>query len=105
MLGVYLIKKTKEDVMIYYIILVWNIFTMFLYGIDKLRARKHKWRISETALIVPAFLFGGFGAIVGMVLFNHKTSKMKFRLLVPLAFLMNIALFSYIFIEYITIAV
>ncbi len=81
--------------MIYYIILVWNIFTMLLYGIDKLRARKHKWRISETALIVPAFLLGGTGAILGMVLFNHKTSKMKFRLLVPIAFVLNITLFVY----------
>lgn len=81
--------------MVYGILLIWNIFTMLLYGIDKLRARKHKWRISETALIVPAFLLGGTGAMLGMVIFNHKTSKAKFRFLVPLAFVLNIALLVY----------
>ena len=80
-----------------YILLIWNIFTMLLYGIDKLKAKKRSWRISETALIVPAFLLGGTGAILGMVLFNHKTSKMKFRILVPLAFLLNIAFVVYAF--------
>ncbi len=83
--------------MIYYIILVWNAFSMLLYGIDKVKAKKRSWRISETALIVPAFLLGGTGAILGMVLFNHKTSKMKFRILVPLAFLFNIAFMVYAF--------
>ena len=83
--------------MINYVLLIWNVFTMLLYGIDKLRARKHKWRISETALIVPAFLLGGTGAMLGMVLFNHKTSKGKFRFLVPLAFVLNLALYIYVY--------
>ena len=83
--------------MIYYIILAWNIFTVLLYGVDKLKAKRHSWRISETALIVPAFLLGGTGAILGMVVFNHKTSKGKFRFLVPLAFVLNIALMIYVY--------
>ena len=89
--------------MINYILLIWNVFTIMLYGIDKLKAKKRKWRISEIALIVSAFLLGGVGAMLGMVLFNHKTSKMKFRLLVPLAFVLNIALFVYVFVEYTSI--
>lgn len=80
-----------------YILLIWNIFTMLLYGIDKLKAKRRSWRISETALIVPAFLLGGTGAILGMVVFNHKTSKGKFRFLVPLAFVLNIALMIYVY--------
>ncbi len=83
--------------MMYYIILVWNIFTMLLYALDKLKAKRRSWRISETALIVPAFLLGSLGALLGMVIFNHKTSKMKFRLLVPLAFFINIAFFIYVY--------
>ena len=89
--------------MINYILIIWNMFSMLLYGIDKLKAKKRKWRISEIALIVSAFLLGGVGAMLGMVLFNHKTSKMKFRLLVPLAFVLNIALFVYVFVEYTSI--
>ena len=69
---------------------VWNIIVTLLYCIDKQRSKKRAWRISESGLIIYAFLFGGAGAVLGMILFNHKTSKMKFRLLVPLAFVLNV---------------
>lgn len=62
----------------------WNIIVMLIYGIDKLLAKSHKNRISEATLLVCALFGGGVGAMFGMVLFNHKTSKMKFRILVPL---------------------
>ncbi len=75
---------------IYIILLIWNITIIFVYGTDKLLARKKKRRIKETTLIIPAFLFGGAGAIFGMVIFNHKTSKLKFRILVPLATVLSI---------------
>ncbi len=71
-------------------IVIWNLTIMFIYGIDKHRARKKLWRISEKILILPAFLLGSMGAMFGMILFNHKTSKIKFRLLIPLAFIINI---------------
>ena len=67
------------------ILIVWNVVVMFVYGLDKLFAKIQHRRISEKTLILSAFLLGGFGGIMGMVLFNHKTSKMKFRILVPLA--------------------
>ena len=64
--------------MIYnYIFMGWNILVALIYGIDKFRARKRKRRISEKHLITLAFLMGGFGAVVGMILFNHKTNKNK----------------------------
>ena len=68
-----------------FVILVWNATVMLVYGFDKLRARKGGRRIKEATLVTLAFLLGGFGAMFGMVLFNHKTSKPKFRYLVPLA--------------------
>ena len=72
------------------ILLIWNAVVMLVYGIDKLLAKVHKRRISETSLLLCSFLIGGLGAIFGMVLFNHKTSKMKFRILVPLAIIVGI---------------
>ena len=72
------------------ILFIWNIVVMFIYGIDKLLAKAHRRRVSEAALLIFAFLLGGCGAILGMVLFNHKTSKMKFRILVPSAILFGI---------------
>lgn len=67
------------------ILLAWNVLVMFIYGIDKIKAKNGYRRISEKALLMSAFFLGGFGAIFGMVVFNHKTSKMKFRILVPLS--------------------
>ena len=73
-------------------LLVWNFLVLFLYGIDKLLARNEARRISEGTLLTTAFCIGAAGALFGMVLWNHKTAKLKFRLLVPLFFFMNIAL-------------
>ena len=75
-----------------YVILIWNIIVMFIYGIDKMLAKMHKRRISEAALLLCGFLMGGLGAMLGMVLFNHKTSKMKFRILVPVALVIEMVM-------------
>lgn len=36
-------------------------------------------------MIGIAFVGGAFGAFAGMIVFHHKTRKMKFRILVPIA--------------------
>lgn len=67
-----------------YILLIWNGIVLLIYGADKLLAKLQKRRIREAVLLSCAFLLGGCGAMFGMVLFNHKTTKLKFRILVPL---------------------
>ena len=69
---------------LWYVLLIWNILVMLIYGVDKLLAKLQKRRISEAMLLSCAFLLGGLGAMFGMILFNHKTAKPKFRILVPL---------------------
>lgn len=69
---------------LYFILLIWNLIVMLVYGIDKIKARRRRNRISERILILFSFLFGGLSAMFGMVVFNHKTSKIKFRICVPL---------------------
>ena len=71
------------------IILTLNVFVFLLFGYDKLMAKKKGWRIPELVLLLLAFFFGGAGALFGMVVFNHKTSKMKFRVFVPLFVILN----------------
>jgi len=39
-----------------------NIVTFFLYGIDKQKARKKRWRIPEATLLSMAALGGSVGA-------------------------------------------
>ncbi len=72
------------------ILFAWNLIVMLLFGLDKLFAKMHSRRISEFSLLLCTFLLGGMGALLGMVLFNHKTSKPKFRYLVPLATVVGI---------------
>ncbi|MBC2604896.1 DUF1294 domain-containing protein [Pelagicoccus albus] len=60
-----------------------NAVAFFAYGIDKFLAKSGKRRISEKALLILTALLASPGGILGMVLFNHKTSKPKFRYGVP----------------------
>lgn len=73
----------------FYVLIIWNVIVFAMYGIDKYKAARGKWRISEFTLLAAAFLMGSLGAAFGMEFFRHKTQKMKFRLLVPTAFLVN----------------
>lgn len=60
-----------------------NLLVLILYGADKERAKRDMWRIPERTLILCA-VPGAFGALLGMILFRHKTRKAKFYLTVPL---------------------
>jgi uncharacterized membrane protein YsdA (DUF1294 family) len=72
-----------------------NIAALAVFGIDKLRSKKGGWRIRESRLLLLAF-FGPFGAYVGMLLFRHKTRKIKF-LLVPIFLLIQVGLIAYFY--------
>lgn len=67
---------------IYYLIII-NVITFFAYGIDKLKAKYNKWRISESMLIGLAAIGGAVGAFAGMQIFRHKTKHLKFVIGVP----------------------
>ncbi|MBR4029949.1 MAG: DUF1294 domain-containing protein [Clostridia bacterium] len=80
-------------------IFAYNIVVALIYGIDKLCAKRGAWRISERALLLFAFLLGGVGSCLGMIWFNHKTAKPKFRFLVPIALILNLVLYFLFFWE------
>ena len=67
---------------ILYLILI-NLIAFALMGIDKAKARHHRWRISEKALFLPALLGGSIGAIAGMQVFRHKTKHWYFVVGMP----------------------
>lgn len=81
---------------VYMVIITWNIFVFLMYGADKHFAKKGKWRTKEKTLIMSAFLLGGIGAFVGMRVFKHKTLKTKFRILVPVAVILNILFVAFL---------
>ena len=79
------------------VFLVWNVIVFFLYGTDKLKAKKGAWRISEKTLLLCAFLLGGVGAFAGMKVFRHKTQHTSFKILVPVFGLLSLGAMVYLY--------
>ena len=52
--------------------------------VDKWKAKKNRWRVRESTLLIVAALGGSIGSLAGMYLFRHKTQHLKFTLGVPL---------------------
>ncbi len=75
------------------ILIIVNVASLTAFGVDKLKSKRGGWRIPESQLLLIAF-FGPFGAYAGMLLFRHKTRKVKF-LLVQLFLLIQVALLVY----------
>ena len=69
-----------------------NIITFIMFGADKARAVKGRWRISESALILAALLGGSIGALAGMRIFHHKTKHRKFTIGIPVILALQIIL-------------
>lgn len=82
------------------LLLLWNLCTFLMMGIDKRRSKKGAWRISEKTLLLSALVFGGIGAFLGMKIFHHKTKHWYFRLLLPLFVVLQIAAWTYLLIRF-----
>ena len=82
--------------MSYFIII--NIFSFIVCLVDKIDAIYDRYRVPEKVLLMLAFCGGCFGMALSMVLFHHKTRKMKFKL-VYLSCIVWISIFIYVFIK------
>lgn len=69
-----------------------NVITFIMFGADKARAAKGRWRISESALILAVLLGGSTGALAGMRIFHHKTKHRKFTMGIPVILALQIIL-------------
>lgn len=89
--------SAKASLVIYYLIFI-NLTSLILFALDKYRASRRKWRISEKSLMTLAIIGGSLGSLIGMYFFRHKTHKRKFTVGLPLILVMQIILFVYIFL-------
>lgn len=80
---------------LYYLLAV-NSLTFLLYGIDKYKAKKGRWRISEATLLTMAAIGGSIGAWAGIRTWHHKTMHKKFKYGIPVIIIMQIALVVYL---------
>lgn len=69
-----------------------NVFTFLTYGVDKRRAKRGAWRVSEKTLFLLPLLGGSVGAIAGMKVFHHKTKHWYFKYGLPLILILQLAL-------------
>lgn len=82
----------------YFIIylLIINAAAFLLMLIDKQKAKKNRWRIPESTLMLTATLGGSIGALAGMYTFRHKTKHLKFTLGIPAILVIQILLGGYL---------
>ncbi|MBQ6230557.1 MAG: DUF1294 domain-containing protein [Eubacterium sp.] len=86
-----------KSIIFYYVVV--NLVAFIMYGIDKSRAIKKEWRISEKSLILVSVAGGAFGALLGMHVFRHKTRHIKFQLIIPLTVIVHFVVI-YFLIKY-----
>ena len=69
--------------LLYYLLII-NAAGLLLMLVDKWKAKKNRWRVRESTLLIVAALGGSIGSLAGMYLFRHKTQHLKFTLGIPL---------------------
>lgn len=79
-----------------YLIII-NLFTFYLFYVDKRRAIRHKWRIKEATLLFVCFIGGALAGWLAMYLFHHKTKKWYFKFGVPLFLILQIFFGYYLY--------
>ena len=90
--------NTLHSYIAYYLLAI-NAVTFIVYGIDKYKAKKAKWRISEATLLLLAVLGGSIGAWMGMKVWHHKTMHKKFKYGIPAILLIQNALMTYLHVN------
>lgn len=92
------VSTTAVTVIIYLVFI--NIATFFLYGIDKWKAKRSRWRVPESTLLWMAALGGSIGALMGMKVWHHKTLHGKFKYGIPLILAVQIAILVFGYIHF-----
>ncbi len=82
---------TIQNIIIYLLII--NVIAFLAMLIDKRKAEKGKWRISETTLLLLGVLGGSIGGIIGMYTFRHKTKKKRFTIGMPAILIIEILIY------------
>lgn len=81
---------------LYIWLIIINIITFAVFGIDKKKAIDGKFRISESALFLLSILGGSLGGFIAMHTFHHKTKKWYFKFGIPLILIAQVLLIIFI---------
>jgi uncharacterized membrane protein YsdA (DUF1294 family) len=67
----------------YLFLILINAVSFLLMHVDKQKARRNRWRISEATLFTIAAAGGSLGILLGMYAFRHKTKHVSFTAGIP----------------------
>ena len=84
---------TIHSSLILYLIII-NVVTFVIFGVDKYKAIRQEWRIRESTLLGLALIGGSIGGWLAMYIFHHKTKKVKFFVGIPVILVIQIVVFS-----------
>ena len=87
-------EKYLTVILIYFTVI--SLVTAIVTAIDKHKAKKGKWRIPESTLLLLAMTGGSIGALLGMKVWHHKTMHKKFKYGIPLIILLQLGVFLYL---------
>ncbi len=82
-----------ENIFLFIVIgylVIMNLVGFIIMGVDKKRAQRNAWRISEASLFVVAIIGGSIGSILGMQHFRHKTKHWYFKYGMPAILILQI---------------
>jgi len=77
-------------------LLVINIIGFLVMVIDKQKAKKGSYRISEKFIFILSLIGGSLGVYIGMYTVRHKTKHLKFTVGIPVIFIINLMCVYYI---------
>lgn len=77
--------------------IIGSLISLFLYTLDKIKAKHNMWRIKERALIISTFLFGAIGSFIGIFIIRHKTKHWYFVLSCILSLIIQAVILYYTF--------
>ena len=77
-------------------LLICNRLLFVLMYVDKQKAVKRQWRIPEKTLLFLGLIGGGFGGLISMKAFRHKTMKRSFKMIYTLGTVFAIFLLVYV---------
>ena len=78
-------------------LLIINAIGWLIMLIDKEKAKKKQWRISEATLMTIAAIGGSLGSLIGMYQFRHKTKHTKFVVGIPLLLFLHVGLLMFLY--------
>ncbi|MFU8793412.1 MAG: DUF1294 domain-containing protein [Acholeplasmataceae bacterium] len=82
-----------------FLVLFMSLLTYMLYGLDKYKSIKGKWRIKESTLMMFSLVLGALGGLIAMYQFRHKTKHHLFIFINWFGLIIHLGLTYYLYIS------